>query len=322
MCLFTHLRHALVVVALFSVSAETLAQQADSYVVPLTEYGHPDFQGIWEDGFLTMLERPIGFENLIANPEQAQALVAGIRSNLTGNVDPDIGIQDLQQLAMVKGEYRTSIIVSPPDGRIPYTEAGLELVAWSKMRDEQLFDHPEQRPLVERCLESFGYPPMRSIPVAVPRKIVQNRDHVVIFTEDAAGYRVIRLEGRPPPEAMRSVEGYSIGHWQGDTLVVETTHFLAADPARFIIGRPVLLSPATRIVERFTRVSPTELFYQYTVEDDELYTQPWSGEFSLTWLDAKIYEYACHEGNYSLPNTLRGGQMQTARPEAVESETN
>ena len=219
MCLFT-LRRALVVVAFFSVSTGSLAQQAESYVVPLTEHGHPDFQGNWEDGFLTMLERPIGFENLIANPEQAQALVAGIRSNLTGNVDPDIGIQNLQELAMVKGEYRTSIIVSPTDGQMPFTEAGLELVAWSKMRDEQLFDHPEQRPLVERCLESFGYPPMRAGPaVAVPRKIVQNRDHVVILTEDAVGYRVIRLEGQPPPKAMRTVEGHSIGHWEGDTLI-------------------------------------------------------------------------------------------------------
>ena len=158
---------------------------------------------------------------------------------------------------------------------------------------------------------------MRALPLGIPRKIIQNRDHVVIATEDAAGYRVIRLQDEPRSDLLRTVEGYSRGYWEGDSLVVETTHFRANDPALFNIPRPVVISTNTRVLERFTRVSESELFYQYTVEDDELYTEPWSAEFSYHLLDAHIYEYGCHEGNYSLPSILRGGQLQAAEQAAA-----
>ena len=160
---------------------------------------------------------------------------------------------------------------------------------------------------------------MRSLPYFVPRQIFQNRDHLVMVTEDAAGLRIIRLEGEPPPDSVRSIEGFSIGHWEGDTLVVRTTNLRAEDPARFGIGRPLLHSPDTKIEERFTRVSETELFYRYTVEDDELYTQPWAGEFSMDRWETPNYEYACHEGNYSLPHSLSGGRAVEARRAEAES---
>ena len=101
-----------------------------------------------------------------------------------------------------------------------------------------------------------------------------------------------------------------MGRWDGDTLVVETTNMRADDPARNVAGRPLLLSRHSKVTERFTRVSPSELFYRFTVEDETLYTRPWSGEFSLTRFDQPIYEYACHENNYSLTNILRGGRAQ------------
>ena len=170
-----------------------------------------------------------------------------------------------------------------------------------------MFDHAGQRPLVERCMESYGDPPMRSIPYFIPRQIFQNRDHFVMLTEDPTGLRIIRLGAEPPPDSVRSTQGYSIGHWEGDTLVVRATNLRADDPVRFGVGRALLIGRETKIEERFTRVSQTELRYRYTVEDDELYTQPWSGEFSMVLWDEPIYEYACHEGNYSLPNSLRGG---------------
>src|SRR4030095_12264810 len=109
------------------------------------------------------------------------------------------------------------------------------------------------------------------------------------------------------------LEGYSPGHYEGDTLVVQTTHLRGEDPARFAIPRPLLLSRHSRITERFTRVSATELFYQFTVDDDELYTYPWRGEFLFRRHDGPIYEFPCHEGNYSLPNILSGGQAEAAR---------
>jgi hypothetical protein len=300
-------------------SGSAFAQQARSNV-PRTADGRPDLQGVWATEFLTMLERPPGVDMLVATPEQAQALVAGIRKQIPAVIDPDVTLYDIKQLAMVKGEYRTSMIVEPKDGRLPYTKAGLELLARIRARDGQQFDGPEQRPWAERCLENLGYPPIRTVPVFLPRQIVQTRDYVVISGEDVPGPRLIHLRGAPPPDMVRSMAGYSSGRWEGDTLVVQTTHMRTDDPARTTVGRPVLLSPASRITERFTRVSPTELFYQFTVEDPELYTQAWTGEFSLTRFEGLMYEYACHEGNYSLPNTLRGGQAEAARQAETKRE--
>ena len=286
------------------------------YTVPRTEHGHPDIQGAWATAFLTMLERPEGVTNLVATPEEAQKLAAMIRAGIPAVVDPDVQWNDIQQLAMVRGEFRTSQIVDPEDGRLPFTEAGRDLAVRVTARHSKGVDDIEQRPLAERCLENLGYAPMRTVPVFLPRQIVQTRDAVMISSEDSAGVRVIHLSGQPPPPTITSVGGYSMGYWDGNTLVVVTTHLRAADPARGGVGRPLLLSPRSRIMERFTRISPTELFYQFTVEDDELYTRAWSGEFSMTRYDGPMFEYACHEGNYSLPNILRGGQAEAARAAA------
>jgi hypothetical protein len=307
-----YLRLTLALLASTLASNSALAQRVEPYTVPRTEYGHPDFQGVWAAAFLTRLERPAGVEALIASPEQAQSLAATIRSGFPA-IQSDLELDRINELAMVKGEYRTSLIVEPKDGKMPFTQAGLEVAAWVERRNTQMFDHPEQRPLMERCMESLGYPPIRAIPAFFPRQILQTRDHVVIASEDAVGVRIIRLVGDPPPHSIRSVEGYSTGQWDGDTLVVQTTHLRAEDPARNGSGRKLLLSRNSKIRERFTRVSETELFYQFTIEDDHFYTQPWTGEFSMTRHDGRIYEFACHEGNYSMPNMLRGGQAEAAR---------
>jgi hypothetical protein len=285
------------------------AGNGDHYTVPRTEHGHPDFQGVWATSFLTTLERPGGVTDLVVTPEQARTVAGAIRAKIPAVIDPDVQLHDIQQLAMVKGEYRTSVIVDPADGRMPFTQKGLELAAWVEARNNK-YDDPEQRPLAERCLENLAYAPIRTLRVTLPRQIVQTRDSVVISPEDSAGARVIRLGGEAPPDALRSIGGYSSGRWEKDTLVVETTHLRAIDPARNVAGRPLLLSRRSKVTERFTRVSPTELFYRFTVEDDEMYTRPWSGEFSMTRFDQPIYEYACHEANYSLANILRGGRAQ------------
>ena len=294
-------------------SAAAGAQQAKPYAVPRTEHGQPDLQGIWATAFLTMLERLPGVEGLVATPEQAEKLVAAIRGKMSGLVDPDVFVHDIKQLLMVKGQYRTSIIVDPADGRLPYTKAGLELLAKIAARNDQQFDNPEERPFAERCLENLGYPPIRTVPVFLPRQIVQTADYFVISNEDVPGSRLIRLKGGSMPDSMRSIGGYSVGRWEGDTLVVRTTNLRTDDPARTLAGRPLLLGPDTRITEWFTRVSDTELVYRYTVEDASLYTQAWTGEFSMTRFDGKTFEYGCHEGNYSLTNMLRGGQAEAAR---------
>jgi hypothetical protein len=285
------------------------AGNGNHYTVPRTEHGHPDFQGTWATSFLTTLERPDGVADLVVTPEQARTLAATIRAKIPTVIDPDVQLHDIQQLAMVRGEYRTSVIVDPADGRMPFTQKGLELAASVEARNKQ-YDDPEQRPLAERCLENLAYAPIRTLRVTLPRQIVQTGDSVVISPEDSAGVRVIHLGGQAPPDVVRTIGGYSSGRWENDTLVVETTHLRADDPARNVAGRPLLLSRRARVTERFTRVSSTELFYRFTVEDDELYTRPWSGEFSMTRFDQPIYEYACHEANYSLTNILRGGRAQ------------
>jgi hypothetical protein len=306
-----YLRLILAAVLASVASSAVVAQKP--YLVPRTEHGHPDFQGIWATAFLTMLERLPGVDGLVATPEQAEKLVAAIRGKMSPLVDPDVFVHDIGQLAMVKGRYRTSIIVDPPNGRLPYTKAGLDLVAKINARNEQQFDNPEERPWAERCLENLGYPPIRTVPVFLPRQIVQTADYVVISNEDVPGSRLIGLKGGSMPDSIRTIGGHSVGSWDGDTLVVRTTNLRTDDPARTLAGRPLLLSPDSRITEWFTRVSDTELVYRYTVEDASLYTQAWSGEFSMTRFDGQTFEYGCHEGNYSLPNALRGGQAEAAR---------
>jgi hypothetical protein len=299
---------------LASIAASTpvLAQRAAHYSAPHTEYGQPDFQGVWATDFLTPLERPAGVERLVVTAEEAQAVIRTLRDHIPAVVDPDVQIHDLQQLARVRGEYRTSVIVDPADGRMPLTKAGVELAAAITARNAQQFDAAEQRPLVERCLENRGYAPIRPLRVVIPRQIVQDRDHVAIMSEEAAGLRLIHLRGEPLPDAVRSLEGYSIGRWEGDTLVVTTTHLREDDPSRDTLGRPLLLSRNSTITERFTRVSDAELLYRFTVEDAGLYTRAWTGEFVMARHTGPIYEYACHEGNYSLANSLRGGQAKAA----------
>jgi hypothetical protein len=307
----------LTVAAALAASASPLAQQRGAYAVPRTEHGYPDFQGVWATAFLTMLERPPGVPSLVVPPEHAAGLAEKILGSMPKVIDPDVQWNDIRQLVKVNGEYRTSIIVEPADGRMPFTKAGLALIETLRERHGRS-DGPEALPLADRCLENLGYAPMRAVPVFLPRQIVQTRDHVVVMSEDAVGLRVIRLNGHPPPDSIRTVAGYSIGRWERDTLVVETTHFAVDDPARTVIGRPLLLGRKTRVVERFTRVADTELFYQFTVEDPDLYETPWKGEFSLTRHDGPTYEYGCHEGNYSLPNTLRGWKVQAAEKPAPQ----
>jgi len=291
------------------ISTMPLSAGNGHYTVPRTEHGHPDFQGIWATSFLTTLERPAGVAGLVATADEAQQLAAAIRAKIPAVIDPDVQLHNIQQLAMVDGEYRTSVIVEPEDGRLPFTQKGLELAASIEARNNT-YDDPEQRPLAERCLENLAYAPIRTLRVTLPRQIIQTRDSIVISPEDSSGPRVIHLGGHAPADALRSIGGYSVGRWDGDTLVVETTNMRADDPARNVAGRPLLLSRRSKVTERFTRVSATELFYRFTVEDDELYTRPWSGEFSLARFDQPIYEYACHENNYSLTNILRGGRAQ------------
>ena len=289
------------------------AQAPKPYSPPRTENKQPDFQGLWATEFLTLLERPPDVQSLTLPPDQARTFAAAFLAKRPPLTDPDTQILGIDQLALVKGEYRTSLVVEP-DGKMPLTEAGSTLLTNVQTRERQKFDNPEERPLAERCLENLTYAPIRTVPVLLVRQIVQTRDFVVISAEDVPGPRIISLGSAAAPDWLRSIGGTSVGRWEGDALVVTTTNLRADVLSRSAAGRPILIGPKTVITERFTRLSDTELFYKFTVEDAELYTHPWSGEFSMTRYDGPILEYACHEANDSLTNMLKGGRAQDAAP--------
>lgn len=309
---------ALALCALLSlaVSLPLAARPDEPYQAPRTEYGEPDLQGVWGVRFNSLLERPEGLP-LVVPAEQAAGIAQVVyeRGGLAGNTDPDIDNFGDQRLARVNGEYRTSVIVYPEDGRLPYNERGLRESAYGYFNGIG-FDHPKQRPGVERCIEAWAAPPIRAFSYQLYNGIVQTPGKIAIVSEENAPLRVIHMDGQSRPDAIRTMEGHSIGHWEGDTLVVETTHYDGSTPARATMGRPMLISSEARVTERFTRISESELLYRYTVEDPVYYTEPWRGEFSML-RDPRnhIYEYSCHEGNYSMTGALRGERVVELRAE-------
>ena len=230
----------------------------------------------------------------------------------------------------IDGEWRTSIVTDPPDGRRPPLTAAARARAAERARffrantgtawwlDDDLdapgpYDDPEIRPLAERCLLGFGSvggPPMLPVLYNNLKKIVQTDDHVLIHVEMVHDARIVRMNQPHAPPEIRSWLGDSVGHWEGDALVVETTNFNDT-PA---------LGGASRnlhVVERFTRIGPEALLYGFTVEDPTVWTAPWSGEYVWPATGDRVYEYACHEANYSFRGILGGARILEADARAA-----
>lgn len=306
--------HRAIIALLFSALASpTLAQQP--YTAPRNALGQPDLDGVWGARFLTTLERPRTATSLIATPEQAATLVAASIKRFSGIEDPDFDHSGLDSLLKINGEYRTSIIVDPPSGQIPYAPSADPI--WQAFFDrfDNAYDNPEDRPMMERCTGGTGLPPIRVFPGVIPMQIVQTRDAVLLNTEDSDGLRIVPYA---PSPSLPELRGVSVGRWEGETYVVDTTNFRTDIKERDVIGRPVLLNPTTRITERFTRTSPDHILYRFTIDDPDLYTQPWTGEFVLDRIDGKAYEYACHEHNYALKGIILGGRAEAARTAAAK----
>ena len=227
------------------------------------------------------------------------------------------------QYMMVDGQIRTSIVIDPPDGHVPPANAASrqrgrggralptsdagENDARSAPRSQ--FDDPEQRPLSERCLLGFG---STSGPPALPdyfyndlHQIVQTPDSVMILTEMVHDARIVRMNAQHLPPNIRRWMGDSVGHWEGDTLVIDTTNF--TDKTRFRGSTENL-----HVVERLTRLDANSLLYRFTVEDPNTWDRPWTGEMAWPATTQPMYEYACHEGNYALGDVLRGARRQEA----------
>ena len=290
--------------------APAMAQEAAQ--VPRTPEGRPDLQGVWTARFITRLERPKEAKSLEATPDEARTIVEAMlaRSSASKVTDPDFAFYGFDMLASINGKFRTSLIVDPPTGKIPFSPAGLERADAFTAMESYAFDNPEERPGYERCISGILAAPIRLLPMLMPMQIVQTPDAVVFTNEDVQGLRIVSLTGPASPAAVQPLDGVSRARWEGDTLVIETSDFRVGDIARSDMGPPIVLRPQTRITERFTRTSHAELLYQYVVEDTELYTQPWRAEFVMTLeADEAVYEYACHEGNHAMVSMLQAGRL-------------
>ena len=231
----------------------------------------------------------------------------------------------------VDGKFRTSIIYDPPNGRQPpMTPKGMAKIAdnfssflrandgtawWLKQEGHGPFDGPEDLAMAERCILGFSAgPPMLPGLYNNFKRIVQTEDHVMILQEMVHDARVIRLDSEHDPDGVRKWLGDSVGHWEGDTLVVETKSFRETTG---LYGGDANL----HLVERVTRLENGDLLYKFTVDDPTAWTAPWSGEYVWKASDEKVYEYACHEGNYAMGNILRGARLLEREAEEQQSDS-
>ena len=310
---------ALVSTLAILLSALPAAQQgrkAAQASVPRTPWGHPDLQGTWNNSTITPLERPAKFAGReFLTEEEARAMDAAAATQYDQR--PANSAQDVDAAynqvwwdrGRTVGTRRTSLIVDPPDGRLPaMTADGQRRAAEIAARLRGVTAGPEDRNLAERCL-TRGAP---KLPGGYNNnvQIVQTPDYVAIMQEMIHETRIIPLDGRPHlPSRVTSWLGDSRGHWEGDTLVVETTNY---HPASVFNSYYCCASAAAhlRIVERFRRVDATAIDYRFTVEDPTTFTKPFTIDLPMAWMDEPIFEYACHEANYGLEGILRGARAQ------------
>jgi hypothetical protein len=311
------------VVALVAGSA-----MAADYKAPRTPFGHPDLQGVWNNEFILPLEATPGVPNLVVSEAESRVIARRVADDAASfaslQIDPEVPdmleAQARKGLALVRGERRTRQVVQPADGKLPLTPRGRSMVTFvdnvlrTSPEPPIPANNPEERPNWERCVVGQGQPPINAVTGANPRQILQTKEAVVILTEYGGDLRIVPFSDKHGPPQITSLLGDSIARWEGDTLVIETIRMPAKD-----VVRPfptLLVPPSATVIERYTRIADKELLYQYTVVDKGAYTAPWMAEYSLYRGKGPIYEFACHEGNYSLPSILSGARQkeQTARP--------
>lgn len=288
-------------------------QTAKPSAVPRTPDGHPDFQGTWTTSTLTPLERPSEFADKPFLSEQeakdyeARLLKEGNRDRRDGGAEVDVG-RAYNEFWYDRGSHvvqtrRTSLIIDPPDGKIPALtpEAQKRQTALAAYRRQHPGDGPEDYSLANRCiLWASAGPPMMPGPYNNNYQIVQSPGNVTILVEMIHDARIISTDNRPHlPSTVRQWMGDSRGHWQGDTLVVETTNFTNKTPFR---GSSEKLS----LVERFTRTDANTIMYDFTVTDPSSFTKPWTVQIPMKKSTEPVLEYACHEGNYAMEGMLGG----------------
>ena len=283
---------------------------AKAWVAPRGAGGHPDLEGFWSNATLTPFERPREYagKEFFTDSEAAEfekrALEAANRDRRPTTAEADVALAYneawFERGTKISPNLRTSIVIDPPDGRIPaLTPEAQQAGAGRAAVQRRPPTGAQDLSLPVRCLlwQTAG-PPMVPGPYNNNYQIVQTADTVAIHVEMIHDVRIIPLDGRAHPGSdVRLWMGDSSGHWEGDTLVVDTTNF--TDKTNFRGSDRNL-----HLVERFTRTGPNTLQYRFTLNDPTAFTKPWTGEIAMVRIEGPLYEYACHEGNYSMTNML------------------
>lgn len=283
-----------------------------------TPDGQPDLQGYWTNATVTPLERPAEFagKEFMTEAEAAayeKTKISEENNQPEDDIHYDNVIWQSERYAKGLSRRRTSIVFEPADGRLPpLTSAGQRLVAAIERSSS---DSAETRALGERCISrGTEGPPMLGANYNANLQIVQSRDAVAIRHEMIHGTRIIPLDGRPHlGNGLRQLGGDSRGHWEGNTLVVDSVNFTNTTNFRAptsIARQNIIATRNLRVVERFTRLDAATILYRFTVEDPAMWTRSWSGELEMRKWDGPIYEYGCHEGNYGLRFILEAARAQ------------
>ena len=300
------------------------------YTPPRTPDGQPDLQGFWNNQTYTPLQRPDNVTKEFYTLEEVAAMEQGRAQREAQQTTPgtvgDVHYDNTQfgldrsQTGFARN-LRTSLIIDPPDGKLPPVNAEGQRRAAERAAAREarggIYDRAENNDLDDRCLMRNAGPPTLNANYNSNQQIVQGPGYVMILVEEAHDARIIPLDGRePPPDAVRQWMGSSRGRWEGDTLVVETTNFNGKNPFR---GQS---SEHMRVTERFTRVADDRIRYRFTVEDEATWDQPWTAEMPMNKAIGPLFEHACHEGNYGLYNTLVGARAEEkmAAEEAARQE--
>jgi len=317
--------------AIAALAPAAIAASPAPYKAPRAIDGQPDLEGTWTNASITALERPAAFKELVISEADAKRVeaqraaqrAAGDRPTNPNDPAPRSGVDPGgyntgwtdpgTTLGRIKGQLRSSWLVDPADGKLPYTAEGKAAFAKQLNYVRSTFDGPESRPLGERCILGFGStagPPMLNVLYNNNYQFVQSRDTIAILVEMNHDVRTIRLNTKQHlPANVRPWMGDSIGWWEGDTLVVETTNFNPAEGLRPNMSVSYFMSPDAKVTERFTRVAKDQILYSFTVDDPKTYSKPWRAEMALNSTNGQIYEYACHEGNHALEGILAGARQ-------------
>ena len=311
-------------IAAVPLPAQTSPAKTKTAAVPRAADGHADLTGVWTNATITPLERSPKLKNKptltdaeAKEYEKAEAdelnkqdgasdgpLIAAAGSSGTGGYNV-LFIDRGSEFARVDGVKRTSLIIDPADGRVPpLTEEAKQRNSGMYRRMVRSSDNVDDHPLSERCIIGFGStsgPPMLPVLYNNNYQIVQTKDSVMIMIEMVHDIRIIRINGTHPPSSVRELLGDSIGHWEGDTLVVDTTNF--TDETRFRGS-----SENLHVIERFQRINANTILYRATIDDPSTFTKQWTLEYPFLATPGPIYEYACHEGNYAMDDILGGAR--------------